>query len=60
MTVSKPRRKLIQRCFTRTWVLTSEPVLAPPKELKEACRKAGIPEGCFDVSDLGETKAIDC
>lgn len=39
----------------RTWVLTLEPVMDPPKMLEEECKKAGIPDGAFDVCGLGET-----
>ena len=40
-----------------TWVLTGEDVLEPPKLLKEALRRRGIPEtGVFDVCDAGETR----
>ncbi|KAI1074173.1 Metallo-hydrolase/oxidoreductase [Whalleya microplaca] len=40
-----------------TWVLTTEPVLEPPKLLKEALRRKGIAEtGVFDVCDIGETR----
>lgn len=40
-----------------TWVLTEEDVLEPPKVLKEALKRNGIPgEGTFDVCDIGETR----
>lgn len=40
-----------------TWALTMEEVLDPPKVLKEALRKRGIPEiGVFDVCDIGEAR----
>ncbi|KAF4629469.1 hypothetical protein G7Y89_g8676 [Cudoniella acicularis] len=40
-----------------TWVLTTEDVLEPPKLLKEAMKKKGLPEtGVFDVCDIGESK----
>ena len=40
-----------------TWVLTEEPVLEPPRKLKEALAKKGMPtEGVFDVCDIGESR----
>jgi N-acyl-phosphatidylethanolamine-hydrolysing phospholipase D len=40
-----------------TWVLTEEDVLEPPRLLKEALKKKGIPEeGVFDVCDIGESR----
>jgi L-ascorbate metabolism protein UlaG (beta-lactamase superfamily) len=40
-----------------TWVLTSEDVLEPPRLLKEAMGKKGLPEtGVFDVCDIGESR----
>jgi L-ascorbate metabolism protein UlaG (beta-lactamase superfamily) len=40
-----------------TWVLTEEDVLEPPKLLKEALKKKGIPEtGVFDICDIGESR----
>lgn len=39
----------------RTWVLTSEDVLEPPKRLAEECKKLGIDDGAFTVCDIGET-----
>ncbi|KAE8453760.1 hypothetical protein EG329_009271 [Mollisiaceae sp. DMI_Dod_QoI] len=40
-----------------TWVLTAEEVLEPPKLLKEAMKKKGLPEtGVFDVCDIGESR----
>lgn len=40
-----------------TWVLTTEDVLEPPRLLKEAMRKKGLPEtGVFDVCDIGESR----
>ncbi|KAJ5135565.1 uncharacterized protein N7515_004843 [Penicillium bovifimosum] len=40
-----------------TWVLTEEDVLEPPKKLKEALKKNGLPEsGIFDVCDIGESR----
>ncbi|KAG8868850.1 hypothetical protein FRB97_001858, partial [Tulasnella sp. 331] len=38
-----------------TWVLTLEPVMDPPKVLEVECKKAGIPEGAFNICGLGET-----
>ena len=40
----------------RTWVLTTEPIMEPPELLKKECAKAGIPDGDFDVVELGETR----
>lgn len=40
-----------------TWVLTTEDVLEPPRLLKEAMKKKGLPEtGDFDVCDIGESR----
>ena len=40
-----------------TWVLTSEDVLEPPRLLKTAMAKKGLPEtGVFDVCDIGESR----
>lgn len=39
----------------RTWILTTEEVMEPPKRLKEECVKIGIPDGDFVVCDIGET-----
>ncbi|KAF5848645.1 hypothetical protein GGP41_009724 [Bipolaris sorokiniana] len=40
-----------------TWVLTEEEVMAPPKELKEACEWKGIEHGRggFGICDIGES-----
>lgn len=40
-----------------TWVLTPENPLEPPRLLKEALKKRGLPEtGVFDVCDIGESR----
>jgi L-ascorbate metabolism protein UlaG (beta-lactamase superfamily) len=40
-----------------TWVLTLEDVLEPPKKLREALTRNGIPEtGTFDICDIGESR----
>ncbi|RYO75522.1 hypothetical protein DL764_010405 [Monosporascus ibericus] len=40
-----------------TWVLTAEDVLEPPRLLREALRRRGLPEtGAFDVCDIGESR----
>lgn len=40
-----------------TWALTHEEVQEPPKILKEALRRKGLPEdGVFDVCDIGESR----
>ncbi|GAB7353925.1 hypothetical protein MBLNU459_g4533t1 [Dothideomycetes sp. NU459] len=40
-----------------TWVLTEEDVMEPPRLLKTALAKKGIPEeGVFDVCDIGESR----
>jgi len=40
-----------------TWVLTEEDVLEPPRILKQALSKKGIPEtGVFDICDIGESR----
>jgi L-ascorbate metabolism protein UlaG (beta-lactamase superfamily) len=43
-----------------TWVLTEEPVLDPPKRLKEALKRNDIAEtGVFDVVDIGESREFE-
>ncbi|KAF2473054.1 Metallo-hydrolase/oxidoreductase [Lindgomyces ingoldianus] len=40
-----------------TWVLTEEPVMEPPRKLKEALKEKGLDEkGVFDVLDIGESR----
>ncbi|KAM4063136.1 beta-lactamase superfamily protein [Hirsutella rhossiliensis] len=40
-----------------TWALTLEDVLEPPRRLREALARRGIPEtGVFDVCDIGESR----
>lgn len=40
-----------------TWILTDEPVLEPPKQLKDSLRRLGLPEeGVFDVCEPGESR----
>lgn len=40
-----------------TWVLTEEDVLEPPKNLKEALKRYGLPEeGLFDTCAIGEAR----
>ncbi|PBK68407.1 Metallo-hydrolase/oxidoreductase [Armillaria solidipes] len=39
-----------------TWILTTEEITEPPKRLAEECKKIGIDEADFLVSDIGETK----
>ncbi|KAF3909801.1 hypothetical protein ABW21_db0201437 [Orbilia brochopaga] len=42
-----------------TWVLTAEPVLEPPRKLREAMNWKGLPEeGVFDVVAIGESRVI--
>lgn len=41
--------------FRRTWVLTTEDVVEPPKRLAEECKKIGIEDGAFGVCEIGET-----
>ncbi|GAA5831803.1 hypothetical protein JCM11251_003890 [Rhodosporidiobolus azoricus] len=38
------------------WVLTDEPMDEPPKRLRSACERYGIPEEEFGVCGLGETR----
>lgn len=45
-------------CFSSTWVLTTEPFMEPPEKLKEACEKAGLAPGVFDICGLGETRVF--
>ncbi|KAG9191944.1 hypothetical protein G6011_10678 [Alternaria panax] len=44
-----------------TWVLTEEGVMAPPKELQEACKWKGIKGGKegFGICDIGESIEFD-
>ncbi|KAH6872822.1 beta-lactamase superfamily domain-containing protein [Alternaria rosae] len=44
-----------------TWVLTEEEVMAPPKELQEACEWKGIKAGKegFGVCDIGESTEFE-
>jgi N-acyl-phosphatidylethanolamine-hydrolysing phospholipase D len=44
-----------------TWVLTEEEVMAPPKELQEACNWKGIKGGRegFGVCDIGESTEFE-
>ena len=42
----------------RTWMLTAEPTMEPPRLLKEECAKAGLAEGAFTVCALGETTVV--
>ncbi|KAL7788191.1 beta-lactamase superfamily domain-containing protein [Trichoderma ceciliae] len=40
-----------------TWALTMEEVLEPPRQLREALKRKGIPEeGVFDVCDIGQSR----
>ncbi|KFA75766.1 hypothetical protein S40288_07895 [Stachybotrys chartarum IBT 40288] len=40
-----------------TWCLTMEDVLEPPKMLREALKRQGIPEtGVFDICDIGSSR----
>ena len=41
------------RC--RTWVLTAEGVVDPPKRLAEECKMSDIDEDAFTTCDIGET-----
>lgn len=42
--------------ISRTWILTTEEVTEPPRRLAEECKKIGIDDSAFLVSDIGETK----
>lgn len=42
--------------FPRTWILTTEPIMEPPEQLRLACELAGVPEGDFVPCGLGETR----
>ena len=46
---------LFSLMFSRTWVLTTEDVVEPPRRLAEECKKVGIEDGAFVVCDIGET-----
>lgn len=51
-----PLYRLLQLTVpSRTWVLTSEPVLEPPELLKKECERAGLGPDDFLVPALGET-----
>ncbi|TEA05982.1 N-acyl-phosphatidylethanolamine-hydrolyzing phospholipase D [Colletotrichum sidae] len=40
-----------------TWALTMEEVLDPPRLLRQALKRRGLPEtGVFDICDIGESK----
>jgi len=39
-----------------TWILTTEPVMEPPAELRRECDKLGITQEEFDICGLGETR----
>ncbi|KZO95459.1 Metallo-hydrolase/oxidoreductase [Calocera viscosa TUFC12733] len=42
-----------------TWMLTTEPVMDPPKRLREECEKVGIEKGAFTACDsIGETVVV--
>lgn len=41
-----------------TWILTDEEMTEPPKRLRAACVKAGIEEGVFGVTEIGETTLV--
>ena len=42
----------------RTWALTLEPVLEPPRLLAAALEKAGLTSDVFDICGLGETVTV--
>jgi N-acyl-phosphatidylethanolamine-hydrolysing phospholipase D len=44
-----------------TWVLTEEEVMAPPRELEEACKWKGVEmgKGGFGVCDIGESREFE-
>ncbi|KAF2852803.1 Metallo-hydrolase/oxidoreductase [Plenodomus tracheiphilus IPT5] len=44
-----------------TWVLTEEEVMAPPRELDEACRWKGVKGGeeGFGICDIGESREFE-
>ncbi|KAI0477697.1 Metallo-hydrolase/oxidoreductase [Xylariaceae sp. FL0804] len=43
-----------------TWALTPEDPREPPRKLREALRRRGLPEtGVFDVCDIGESREFD-
>jgi hypothetical protein len=39
----------------RTWVLTDEDIVDPPRRLAEECRKLDIEDDAFVTCDIGET-----
>jgi len=43
-------------CVCRTFILTTEPIMEPPKKLKEALEELGISKDSFICTDIGETK----
>lgn len=40
------------------WILTTEDIMDPPKDLAKECKKVGIEEDQFGVCEIGETVAI--
>lgn len=42
-----------------TWVLTEENVMEPPQLLRKALASNDLPEGVFDVCDIGESRTFD-
>lgn len=55
VTIHSPVNFLQFNVPSRTWVLTSEPVLEPPELLKKECEKAGLGPDDFLSPALGET-----
>ncbi|THH27336.1 hypothetical protein EUX98_g6854 [Antrodiella citrinella] len=39
-----------------TWILTTEPIMEPPAELRRACDNAKVRQEEFDICGLGETR----
>ncbi|KAF5357312.1 hypothetical protein D9758_005898 [Tetrapyrgos nigripes] len=51
-----------KRAIAMHWgafILTTEPIMEPPKKLKEACEEVGIEEGAFICTDIGQTMLYD-
>lgn len=52
------RKTEVLTLFSRTWILTLEPVLEPPRVLAEEAKKAGLADDAFTVCGLGETVIV--
>ena len=53
---SKTDNSLKLTFLHRTWVLTAEDVVDPPKRLAEGCQKSNIDKDAFGTCNIGETQ----